>query len=101
MTLAEKVASSIEASGFPAAHLLGVGVLVSYPDTPELTALLAVHIGVLLVGLVPRVIAVSLVHHEAFDVLHSSHASWRQKTAPGRCWIDIVVNFRIGLATEF
>ena len=57
MLLAEKVASSIEVFECLAAHLLDVGVLVSYSDNPELTALLAVHIDVLLVGLVPRVVA--------------------------------------------
>ena len=87
--LLRKLLFSIEVFGYLAARLLDVGVLVSYSDNPELTALLAVHVDVLLVGLVPRVVAVSLVHHEAFDVPRSSHASWRQKTALGRCWIDI------------
>ena len=40
-------------------------------------------------GLCLELKSVSLVHHEAFDVLRSSHASQRQKTALGRCWIDI------------
>ena len=37
----------------------------------------------------PRAVAVSLVQYVAVGVPHSSRASWRQKTAVGRCWIDI------------
>ena len=70
-------------------HLLDVAVLVPYLDILELLALLVVHADELLEGLVPRVEFVSLVHHEAFDVLHWAHASWTQKTALGRCWIYI------------
>ena len=84
-----RAVSSIEASASRADHQLDVEVRVSCLDILELYALLVVHVDVLLVGLVPRVEFVSLVHHEAFDVLHSSHASWRQKTALGRCWIYI------------
>ena len=37
----------------------------------------------------PRVVAVSLAQYVAVGVPHSSHATWRQKTALGHCWIDI------------
>ena len=88
-TPVERADVSIEACEPPAVHLRDVEVRVSFPGILELHALLVVHVDEILVGLVPRVEFVSLVHHEAFDVLHSSHASWRQKTALGRCWIDI------------
>ena len=89
MTPAERAAVSTEACEHPAVHLRVGEVRVSSAGISELTALLAVRIDVLLEGLVPRVEFVSLEHHEAFDVLYSSHASWRQKTALGRCWIYI------------
>ena len=86
--LSTEMSFSIEAFLCPADHL-HVGVAPEpFPDTPELYALHAVHVDVLLEGLVPRVVFVSLVHHEAVDVQRSSHASWTQKTPPGRCWID-------------
>ena len=89
MTPAERAAVSIESCEYPAVHLLVGEVRVSSAGIPELIALLAVHIDELLEGLVPRVEFVYLERHEAFDVLYSSHASWKQKTALGRCWIDI------------
>ena len=50
-----------------------------FADILELYALLLVPVDVLLVGLVPRVVFVSLEYHEAFDVQHSSHASSTQR----------------------
>ena len=86
---AERVAFSIEVSGCLAAHQPDVEVLVSYSHTHGPTALLVVHTDVLLGGFVPPVVAVSLVQYVAVGVPHSSHATWRHKTALGHCWIDI------------
>ena len=82
-------ASSRGSSPCPAARQRTAAVPGPFADTLELYALLLVPVDVLLVGLVPRVVFVSLECHEAFDVQHSSHASLTQTTAPGRCWIDI------------
>ena len=82
-------AFSRKSSPCPAAHQHTAAVPGPFADIPELYALLLVPVDVLLVGLVPRVVFVSLECHEAFDVQHLSHASSTQMTAPGRCWIDI------------
>ena len=89
MTPTGRAAVSIVACEHPAVHLHVGEVRVSSAGIPELTALLAVRVDELLKGLVPRVEFVSLERHEAFDALYLSHASWRQKTALGRCWIYI------------
>ena len=54
----------------------------------ESLALLVVPVLELVVGLVPRVVAVSLVQYRAHGFPDWSPATWMQGTAPGRCWID-------------
>ena len=88
----------IESSPYPAAHLHSAVAPGPFADIPELYALLLVPVDVRLEGLVPRVVFVSLVHHEAVDVQHLSHASSTQMTAPGRCWIDIELRGQILLS---
>ena len=68
-------AFSRKSSPCPAARLHTAAVPGPFADIPELYALLLVPVDALLVGLVPRVVFVSLECHEAFDVQHLSHAS--------------------------
>ena len=92
---AEKVDVSTGVCEALAVLRLVVEILEMQVHVHESFALLVVPALELVVGLVPRVVAVSLVQCKAHGVPDWSPAIWMRGTAPGRCWVDIELEGRL------